>query len=142
MLAIGLALIAASSWGFSAVLVRMGLRDLSTSTGTLISLTSGLVLVGVLSVVLQWSELTAVPLSGFLLFGLVGILNFPMGRFFNYMAMGRLGVTRSTPLLASAPLFAVIIAVLFTGEELQLATAAGIALILAGVYLTLSSRPS
>jgi drug/metabolite transporter (DMT)-like permease len=55
------------------------------------------------------------------------------------MAMSRLGVGRSTPILASAPLFALILAVLFTGEELKLATAVGTALILGGLYLTLTA---
>ena len=32
-IAVLLALLAALSWGFSAVLVRLGLRDMSTSTG-------------------------------------------------------------------------------------------------------------
>ena len=138
MIAIGLALLAASSWGLSAVLVRMGMRDLPTSTGTLLSLIAGLVLVGALTVAFEADDLTHLSWRAFLLFGIVGLLNFPMGRFFNYMAMGRLGIARSTPLLASAPLFAVIIAVVFTGEELHWATAVGVALVLTGVYVTLS----
>ena len=43
MLAMGLAITAAASWGFSAVLVRLGLRHISTTIGTLISLGAGLV---------------------------------------------------------------------------------------------------
>ena len=35
MVPILLAVVAASSWGFSAVLVRLGLRDLGTASGTL-----------------------------------------------------------------------------------------------------------
>ncbi|MDA0256856.1 MAG: DMT family transporter [Chloroflexi bacterium] len=142
MFAVVLALLAAGAWGLSAVLVRMGLRDLSTPTGTLISLASGLVLMGSLTAAFERQELAELSWRAFLLFGLVGILSFPMGRFFNYMAMSRIGVARSTPLLASAPLWAVMIAVLFTGEELRPATVAGISLILGGVYLTLSSRPT
>ena len=55
------------------------------------------------------------------------------------MAMSRLGVGRSTPLLASSPLFAVIIAVLFIGEHITLATGAGIALILSGLLVTITA---
>ncbi len=139
MLAIALAIAAASSWGLSAVLVRRGLRDLSTSAGTLISLTSGLVVTSVLVVLLQFDALLAVSWQAMALFGLIGILNFPMGRFFNYLAIGRLGVGRSTPLLASSPLFAVILAVAITGEQLTLATGAGIALILGGVFVTITA---
>ena len=140
MFAIALALTAAASWGFSAILVRLGLRDMSTSLGTLISLVAGLLLTGVLVLVWQRQELANVSLAAIALFGVIGILNFPMGRFFNYLSMSRLGVARSTPLLASAPLFAVLLAVFFTGERLEVSTALGIALIFAGLYVTLSGR--
>ncbi len=140
MLAIALALTAAASWGFSAVLVRFGLRDMTTSLGTLISLLAGLALTGLLVVVAQREELGNASLGAIALFGVIGILNFPMGRFFNYLSMSRLGVARSTPLLASAPLFAVLLAVLVTGEDLEISTVAGIALIFAGLYVTLSGR--
>ncbi len=140
MLAIGLALAAASSWGFSAILVRLGLRDMATSMGTLISLVAGLVLTGVLAVALQREALSALSPGTVGLFAVIGILNFPMGRFFNYLSMSRLGVARSTPLLASAPLFAVVLAVLVTGEDLGLSTVAGIALIFGGLYVTLTGR--
>lgn len=139
MIAIALAIAAAASWGLSAVLVRRGLRDLSTSAGTLISLTAGLLFTAVLVAALQFDALLRVSWQAVALFGLIGILNFPMGRFFNYMAIGRLGVGRSTPLLASSPLFAVLIAVLATGEQLTLATGAGIALILGGVFVTITA---
>ncbi len=140
MLAILLALAAASSWGFSAVLVRLGLRDMTTSMGTLISLVAGLLLTGVLAVATQSEALSQLSPTIIGLFAVIGILNFPMGRFFNYLSMSRLGVARSTPLLASAPLFAVILAVLLTGEELRLATGVGIALIFLGLYVTLTGR--
>jgi drug/metabolite transporter (DMT)-like permease len=140
VLAVALALTAAWSWGFSAVLVRLGLRHVSTSLGTLVSLAAGLLFTGLLVAVLQAGELLDASLEAWALFAVIGILNFPAGRFFNYMAMGRLGVGRSTPLLASAPLFAVIIAVVVTGEQLRLQTAIGGALILGGLFVTLSSR--
>jgi transporter family protein len=140
MLAIVLALSAAASWGFSAILVRLGLRDMSTAMGTLISLVAGLLISGALALATQREALAAVSMSTVALFALIGILNFPMGRFFNYLSMSRLGVARSTPLLASAPLFAVLIAVLVTGEEITLASAAGIVLIFAGLYVTLTGR--
>lgn len=73
------------------------------------------------------------------LFGLIGVLNFPIGRFCNYMAMGRLGVGRSTPLLASSPLVAVIIAVLVTGESVTAATGAALVLILSGIFVTVTA---
>ncbi|MSQ31519.1 MAG: EamA family transporter [Dehalococcoidia bacterium] len=139
MIAIVLAIAAAASWGFSAVLVRRGLRDLSTSAGTLLSLAAGLVCTAILVALLEFDELLSVSWTAVALFAVIGVLNFPIGRFCNYMAMGRLGVARSTPLLASSPLFAVIIAVVFTGESLTLVTAAGIALIFSGLFVTITA---
>ncbi len=140
MLPVGLALVAAASWGFSAVLVRSGLRHLTPVVGTLVSLVAALLLTLVLVLVLQPDELLDVSTKALLMFAIIGILNFPMGRFFNYLSMSHLGVGRSTPILASAPLFAVLGAVVFTGEAVELATVAGMALILGGLYLTLTAR--
>jgi drug/metabolite transporter (DMT)-like permease len=137
-----LALVAASSWGLSAVLVRSGLRDLTPVTGTMVSLISALAFTFALVLALQPSELFDVSTSAVLMFAVIGILNFPMGRFLNYLAMSHLGVGRSTPILASAPLFAVLGAVLFTGEDIEPGTVAGIGLILGGLYLTLTSKPA
>ena len=142
MVPIALALTAAASWGFSAVLVRNGLRDLSAVVGTMISLLSALGFTLVLVLALQPSDLFEVSAKAVLMFAVIGILNFPVGRFFNYLSMSHLGVGRSTPILASSPLFAVFGAVLFTGEDIQVGTVAGIALILGGLYITLTSRPA
>ena len=137
MLAIGIALLAALSWGFSAVFVRLALRDVSTRLGTLVSLATSFVLIVIVVAVFQRREAMSVSLEAVLLFGLVGLLNFPLGRFLNYLSMSHIGVGRSTPILASSPLFAVALAVVFTNEQLTPATAAGTALILAGLYVTL-----
>ena len=138
MTAIILSLAAAFSWGCSAVLVRSGLKYVSsTATGTLISLVAGLAFTAALVLAFQLDEARAISLEAILLFAVIGVLNFPMGRFFNYMAMSRLGVGRSTPILAAAPFFAMVTAVAFTGEDVQLATLVGAGLILAGLYVTI-----
>lgn len=139
MIPVGLALAAAWSWGFAAVLVRIGLRDISTQQGTVISLFSGLVFVGSIVFLFQGDEFASTSAEVFLLFALVGLLTFPIGRFFNYSSIGRLGVARATPILASSPLFAVALAVIFTGESVTAGTAIGIALVLFGVYLTVTA---
>jgi drug/metabolite transporter (DMT)-like permease len=136
--AVLLALGATLSWGLGAVLVRIGLRDLSTVVGTQVSLISGLIFVAALVALFQPSAAGGLTLGSIGLFALIGILNFPMGRFFNYMSLSLIGVGRATPLLASSPLFAMVLAVAFTGETVSLTTAAGTALILAGLYVTLS----
>ena len=140
LLAVVLAISAAVSWGFSAVLVRLGLRYVSTASGTLISLVAGCVLTGALVLVFELDAFTNLSAEALALFAVIGVLNFPMGRFLNYMSVARLGVARSTPILASAPLFAMVLAVIFTGESISFATFLGTALILAGLYITLRAR--
>ncbi|MCH8857705.1 MAG: DMT family transporter, partial [Proteobacteria bacterium] len=105
--------------------------------GTLVSLISGLLFLGLLSLFLQFDDLAALSLSALALLALVGILNFAIGRYFNFISISHLGVGRATPIIASSPLFAMIIAVVFTGESVSAATLLGTALILAGVYVTL-----
>ncbi len=121
--------------------VRLGLKYVSTSLGTLISLIAGLLFIGVLVLVFQLDHLRTLSLSAIALFGLIGVLNFAIGRYFNFMSISHLGVTRSTPILASSPLFAMIIAVAFTGESVSAGTLLGTGLILAGVYVTIR-RPA
>ncbi len=141
MVAILFALAAALSWGISSVFVRLGLRYVSTTLGTLVSLFSGLLFIGVLALLLQLDDLKALSLAAIALFALIGVLNFAIGRYFNFMSISHLGIGRSTPILASSPLFAMVIAVAFTGESVSAGTLVGTALILAGVYVTIR-RPA
>ena len=139
MVPIALALGAALSWGFAAVFVRLALRDMPAALGTLISLVAGFLFTAVLVAVFQLDEALDISAQALLLFGLVGIFNFPLGRFLNYLSMSHIGVGRSTPILASSPLFAMALAIIFTGESLSLASIAGTVLIMAGLYVTLAS---
>jgi drug/metabolite transporter (DMT)-like permease len=139
MLPVALALGAALSWGFGAVFVRLALRDMSAALGTLISLVAGLLFTALLVVAFQLDAALSLSAEALLLFGIVGIFNFPLGRFLNYLSMSLIGVGRSTPILASSPLFAMVLAIIFLGESLNLAAIAGTALIMAGLYVTIAS---
>jgi DME family drug/metabolite transporter len=139
MLSVALALGAALSWGFGAVFVRLALRDMSAALGTLISLVAGFLFTALLVAVFQLDAALSLSAEALLLFGIVGIFNFPLGRFLNYLSMSHIGVGRSTPILASSPLFAMVLAIIFIGESLNLAAIAGTALIMAGLYVTIMS---
>ena len=136
-LAVLLALGAAISWGFSAVYVRLAQQHMPTSMGTLISLVTGIAFAGVLVLVFQLDELTHLGAGDALIFALVGVFNFPFGRYMNYLSIRHLGITRSTPVLASVPVFSIAFAVIFLDESISLTTVAGTALVLTGIYITL-----
>jgi drug/metabolite transporter (DMT)-like permease len=135
MLAVAFALGAAVSWAFSAVCVRAGLRYMPATTGTFLSLISGLVLMLLVVAVFQRDELGGLTLAATGIFAAVGFFNFILGRYLNFLSISHLGVARATPLSGSTPLFAAILAVTVLGESLDPLTVVGTLLVLGGIYL-------
>lgn len=136
MVGIGLGILAAVFWGLSAVLVRYGLQRMNAATGTFVSLVSGSAVVWLLAVAFNLGDLRRITLTTALWFAAIGALNFPLGRFFNYLGISHIGISRSTPMLATSPLFALVFAVLFLQESISPLIVLGVLLVLAGVYLT------
>ena len=139
-LAIILALLAAIGWGTSAIFVRVGLQNMRSTTGTVVSLASGILMVGSIALTIYGSEMFALPAVAFAWFALLGLLNYPLGRFLNFTSVRLAGVGRASPILAGAPLVAVTLGVLLGGETLTPLIALGGATIVAGVVLIVSAR--
>ncbi len=140
MLGILLAILATFGWGVSAIFVRLGVQHMGTAVGTLISLISGFVMTLALALVLQPNDLFNISLTAVLWFAVIGLFNFPLGRFFNYLSVARLGVAKSTPLLSTSSMFAVGISVVLLGERLSWLTGVGTLLIFLGVYIAVSDH--
>lgn len=140
MLGIVLAIAATFGWGLSAVFVRVGLQYMGTTAGTLVSLISGFLLTAVIALVVEPSELLGLSWVAVAWFALVGLFNFPLGRFFNFLSVARLGVAKSTPLLSTSPFFAMTVSVLFLGERLTVLTVIGTLFITAGVYVAVTDK--
>jgi drug/metabolite transporter (DMT)-like permease len=70
---------------------------------------------------------------------MVGLVSYVLGRGCNYTAIRYIGVGRATPMIASSPLFAVILAVTFTEETINLPIAVGTIFIVVGLYLVIKS---
>jgi len=139
MFGVVLAALAACAWGASAIFVRMGTQRLNVTMGTLISLMAGLFFSLSVALLVARDALFSVSLVALAWFALIGILQFPMGRFFNYQAVSRLGVGRSIPLVSTAPLFAVAIAIIFTGERVTPFLIVGALTIFGGIYLIVTA---
>ncbi len=105
--------------------------------GTFLSLLSGLVLMIAVVAVFQRDEMADVTLKVVAIFSLVGLFNFVMGRYLNFLSISHLGVTRSTPVLATTPLFATVLAVIFLGETVNGLTLLGTGLVIGGLYMVL-----
>ena len=69
----------------------------------------------------------------------LGLLNFPIGRQLNFRATRHLGAARASAIFAASPLISVLLAGLL-GEPLTIPLLAGVALIVLGVVLVVSSR--
>jgi drug/metabolite transporter (DMT)-like permease len=80
----------------------------------------------------QLFDIGQIPLSGFLLLALAGIIHFGIGRWANYRAISAIGATRVGPIRALTLPYTLLIALVFLGEEITLLMGAGIALILIG----------
>mgnify|MGYP001320862773 CR=1 FL=1 len=86
------------------------------------------------------NEMFALPAAAFAWFALLGLINYPLGRFLNFTSVRLAGVARASPILASAPLVAVALGVVLGGEALTPFIALGGAIIVGGVVLIVSER--
>ena len=140
MLGVLLAITAGFCWGTAAIFTRLGLQRIKPSVGVLISIIASLLLIGLASLIVDFQAMISVSVTALLWFGLIGFLNYVLGRQFNYLSIKYVGVTRATPIFASSPLFAMTFAVLFTGESINVPIVIGTLSIVAGLYLLITSK--
>ena len=138
MLGIVLGLLAGAGFGAGAVFARLGLRDIRATTGTLVSLVVGSLVTTAIAVSLHWEQIVALAGVAFLWFMLSGLINFPLGRLFNFTGVSIIGVSRSAPIVGSSPLWATILAVGIGGESINLPIALGTVAIISGLAMILS----
>ena len=140
MTGIACAIFSSFSWGIGSIFVRLGSQGMNTPTGTFISTLSSLMLICPLALTTDYDAVLALTPIAVLWFSMIGLVMFVLGRMFNYTAIRYIGVGRATPMIASAPLFALIIAIVFTGETVNLPIVAGTLFIVVGIYLIIMSR--
>jgi transporter family protein len=119
------------------VLTRKALDFTSRGQAILVSLTVATSIFIVINIALGKVHLFFVP--GAFLFMLAGFLGPGIGRTFNITSAQRIGVSRTIPIVGTAPFFSTILAILFLGEEYSLYIFLGMALIIFGIF-TLSRR--
>ena len=139
-LAILLGVVAGIAFGFVPFFARLGLLHVRTNTGVLTSMLAGLFVVGLFAVPLHIHDMFAISMTTLLWIAILGLANYRLGRFFNYTSVRLVGVARATPLLATAPLWAVLGAALFLGELPSVATMLGTVTVVGGVALIVSER--
>ena len=118
----------------------MGMQQVGSRTGTFISLAAGFVTISVVAWGIDSRALFAVTWSSILWFALLGLIQFPGGRFLNYTGIRLAGVARTTSISGTSPLFAALLAILFLGEQVTSSILLGTVAVAAGLALVMSQR--
>ncbi len=128
------------SWAAGACFARVGMQQVSSRTGTFISLATGFVIISVVAWGMDAQALFAVSGSTILWFALLGLIQFPGGRFLNYTGIRLAGVARTTSISGTSPLFAALLAILFLGEQVTSLILLGTVAVAVGLALVMSQR--
>ena len=136
------AFFAACCWGTAAVLNRLGLRHMHSTTATFISMIVSFVLIFILVLIFDFDNLVALSAVAFGWFALQGLLNFVFGRFLNMTSIGLAGASRATPIISVSPLFAATFAFIFLGERPTAVIILGTVLIILAIVLIVSQSLS
>lgn len=134
------AAVAGIAYGVFQAVNRGTLVDAGVLESTFIQLlVSSAVLVG-LVLGLRGSDLGHVPLAAVLYFGAAGLVHFLGGWTFLNRSQKLLGAARTSPLLATVPLFGTVLALAVLREVPSPAAVAGMLTIVAGVYVVQLDR--
>ena len=135
MLSIGLALAASLGFASSAIFARAGMQGIKPLTSALISLAVSSVPAIVLVLVFASSDLKALSLVALLLLLGLGAVNFLGGRTLNYLAIGRVGASRSSAILGTTVVFSAIFAISVSGERPHFVVLLGTAGVVVGLVI-------
>lgn len=128
-----LAVIAAACFGAAIVVSKPALHEIPPLAGTLVSIPTTTLFLWLLSPFLL--DLENFQFSAAVVFMAVGIFFPALVSFLNFEANRRMGPTISSTLSSTAPIFAVLGALIFLHEQLTLYQALALAAIVAGVML-------
>lgn len=130
------AILGALCWGFAPLLAKIGLLKINPFIG--LSIRTFFVATTILILLIasgNMRELQYVDLKAIIVLGCEGLLASLIGQFFYFKAIKIWEVSRVTPIVASYPLIAFIIAIIFLGEKVTLAKSAGAIMVVSGILL-------
>jgi DME family drug/metabolite transporter len=135
MAGVAWAAVAGIGFGLFQSVNRAALRGMDAIASTFLQLLVSAVVLVVASLATgDPRRLLAAPASALLSFAAAGLVHFSVGWTLLNLSQQRLGAARTSPLLASTPLFGVVLAALTIHELPSAPELAGVALIVGGVY--------
>jgi len=131
-----LAIITLIFWGIAPIFGKIGLLKISPLLGLAIrSFVISIILLVMVFATGTYKEFGTLTLKGFSFIALEGIFASLIGHFAYYYAL-KLGETsKVVPITSAFPIMTVMLAVIFLAEKMTVYKGAGVALIVAGIYL-------
>ena len=137
-----IALLVPLCFGTGTVLARVGLVHIPAGAGNFLSLVTGWLLIASITAVLYPNALFGITLGTFGWLAMIGVVNFPGGRFLNFVSIKYLGILRANPILAMSPIVSAFEGVFFLDEQLNWAIATGTLLAVAGIIIVVYGEVS
>ncbi len=134
-----LAITAAVSWALSSISLRRALQTSSPLTTAFASVAVNAIVLWPVAIML--TPFSRVGLEGIIPLLFAGLMAPSLARLLQFMAVDRLGVALSTPLIETMPLFGAVFAVSILHEEITIPIGIGITIVVLGVMI-LGSRES
>ena len=136
MLSVGLALLAGLGFGGGAIFARVGMQGVKPLSAALISLVVSCILAVPIALVFAWPDIRTLPPIALFWLLCLGAVTSLGGRAQNYMAINRIGASRSTVILGTSAVFAAIFAIAITGERPHFMVALGTGGVVIGLVLS------
>ena len=138
--AVAFAFLAACGFASGNVLVRVGTQKVPAPTAALLTVLSGVVVVGGLALALNLDEITSLSTEAMGWILVLGIMGYPMARLFIITAISMVGATRAVPMAGLQPVIAFTLGVILLGERPDLLVIVGTPIIGAGLFLVVMPR--
>ena len=138
--AVAFAFLAACGFASGNVLVRVGTQKVPAPTAALLTVFSGVVVVGGLALALNLDEITSLSTEAMGWILVLGIMGYPMARLFIITAISMVGATRAVPMAGLQPVIAFTLGVILLGERPDLLVIVGTPVIVAGLFFVVMPR--
>ena len=124
----------------SVVFARIGMTNARPTSVAVVSTIAGMVIVLTIAMILNWKEIIFLNFSVIPILALCGIINFVIGRLLSYTGISLSGVSKTAPIVGTAPIFSMIFAISIGGENLTAFTLLATMSVAAGIALIMSEQ--
>lgn len=133
-LGLAIAILSTFMLGSNKIAVRKSLFDIDESLASFIAIFVAIPIFGLPILIFGWGT-GNLTFSVVLIFAIAGVLNYSAGRYFIWKSIGAIGANRGNTLASSQVLYAIIIAIVFLGQRVDLVSGIGIIFVLAGIFI-------